>query len=291
MNNNAVVVQNSPVDDIHYSECKIILQPQHFFSPQGFKDFWKIVRHTAKKTGVGVQEGEDAFVNQVREVLFFDTPDHDLYNNHFIVRRRNFYKEGWPDGLPELTVKFRHPDFATAAAVDVRPATPGSSARIKFKEELLPLREGLGGYRTIYSHNCVLSMPREQMNMAVADLTRSFPALAQAGAKPEHRITLVNDFAVEEVQVNVGTFDFGHGITAKTTIAVWRNRQHESAICGEFAFQAKYDRREAIHKDCIARGVDFYKTLQLDACDWVTLGTTKTAIVYGLGGQGTTHRE
>ena len=64
--------------------------------------------------------------------------------------------------------------------------------------------------------------------MAVADLDALLPGPAQAGAKPEHRITLVNDFAVEEVQVNVGTFDFGHGITAKTTIAVWRNRQHET---------------------------------------------------------------
>ena len=291
MTENAILVENTPTDNINYSECKIILQPQHFSSAQGFKDFWKIVKRTAKKHGVEVLEDKNAFVNQVREVLFYDTPDHDLYNNHFIVRLRSFYKEGWPDGLPELTVKFRHPDFAAAAAVNVRPATPGSSARIKFKEELLPLREGLGGFRFIYSHNCVMSMPRERLNLAVEDLTRSFPALVQAQANPDHRVTLVNDFAVEEVQVNIGTLGFGHGIKAKTTIAVWRDRQHESAICGEFAFQAKYDRREALHKDSLQRAAEFYKALQMDAYDWVTLGTTKTAIVYGLGAKGSTNRE
>lgn len=289
--NNALVVENTPNDSIHYSECKIILQPQHFVSAQGFKDFWKIVRHTAKKCGVTVHEAAGAFDNQVREVLFYDTPDHDLYNNHFIVRLRSFYKDGWPNGLPELTVKFRHLDFATAAAVDVRPATPGASARIKFKEELLPLREGLGGFRSIYSHNCILFMPREQLNMAVEDMTRSFPALAQAEAKPGERIALVNDFAVEEVQVDIGTLGFGHGVHAKTSIAVWRNRQHERAICGEFSFQAKYDRLQDLHKDSINRGIAFYKELQLDAYEWVTLGTTKTAIVYGLGTKKATNHE
>jgi hypothetical protein len=291
MNETAIEVLNTPYSDVHYYECKIILQPHHFITAKAFKDFWSIVRRSAKKCGVKVKEAEGAFDNHVREVLFFDTPGCDLYNNHFIVRLRSFYKNGWPDGLPELTVKFRHPEFETAAAVDVRPATAGARIRIKFKQELLPLREGLGGLRSIYSHNCVLATPREQIDMAVEDLTRSFPALLQAGAKSDERISLVKDLAVEEVQVNVGELQFGHGIDAKTTIAVWRNRQHERPLCAEFAFQYKFDRREDLQRDSIDRAVDFYKTLQLDAYEWVTLGTTKTGIVYGLGSHASTNRE
>ena len=41
----------------------------------------------------------------------------------------------------------------------------------------------------------------------------------------------------------------------------------------------------------IERAAEFYKTLQLDAYEWVTLGTTKTGIVYGLGNNASTHRE
>jgi hypothetical protein len=291
MNETAIEVVNTPFSSLHYYECKVILQPQHFVTAQAFRDFWKIVRHSAKKFDVTVKEADDGFDNQVREVLFFDTPGFDLYNHHFIVRLRTFYKGGWPDGLPELTVKFRHPEFETAAAVDVRPATPGARIRIKFKEELLPLREGLGGLRSVFSHNCVLAMPREQVDMAVADLTRSFPALLQAKAKSDERLALVNDFAVEEVQVNVGELHFGHGIKAKATIAVWRDRQHERPICGEFAFQCQFDRREDLHRESLKRAADFYKTLQLDAYEWVTLGATKTAIVYGLGQQASTNHE
>ena len=115
--------------------------------------------------------------------------------------------------------------------------------------------------------------------------------LLQAKARSDERLALVNDFAVEEVQVNVGELHFGHGIKAKATIAVWRDRQHERPICGEFAFQCKFDRREDLHRESLKRAADFYKTLQLDAYEWVTLGATKTAIVYGLGQQASTNHE
>jgi hypothetical protein len=173
----------------------------------------------------------------------------------------------------------------------MHPAKAGIRTRIKFKQELLPLREGLGGLRSIYSHNCVLAMPREDIDLAVSDLTHAFPALLNAQAKADDRVSLVNDFAVEEVQVDAGELNFGHGIKAKATIAVWRDRKHERPVCGEFAFQCKFDRREDLHRESITRAAEFYKTLQLDAYEWVTLGKTKTAIVYGLGNPALLHHE
>ncbi len=117
---------NGPHDDLHYREYKILLRPERFTSPQAFKDFWQVVKRVAKQFEVRLEEAEDAFENQVREVLFFDTPDFDLYNNHFIVRLRTLYRSGWPSGTPELTVKFRHPDFERAAKVDVRLKAPAA---------------------------------------------------------------------------------------------------------------------------------------------------------------------
>jgi len=276
-------ILNTPQDPIQYREYKIILQPQHFLTAQAFVDFWKIVRHTAKKFDVHVKEADDAFVSNVREVLFFDTEDFALYHNHFILRLRTHYKGGWPEGIPELTMKFRHPDFEAAAAVDVRPATSGGAARIKFKEELLPLRESLGGIRSIFSHNCVLAMPRESLNMAVKDLTNSFPAIKQVEANSDAPVKIVNDMAVEEVQVDVGELHFGGGLSGKTSVSVWRTRKYEKAFCGEFAFQCRFDSQDKLHKENLKRAEDFYKAFQLDAFDWVSLGTTKTALVYQFG--------
>ena len=275
-------VLNTPEDRIQYREYKIILQPQYFTSPKAFEDFWQIVRRTAKTFGVKVKEAEGAFESNVREVLFFDTEDFALYRNHFILRLRTRYKSGWPTGIPELTFKFRHPEFKQAAAVNVHPEIPGV-ARIKFKEELLPVREALGGVRSIFSHNCVLAKTREGLEGAVKDVASTFSALKSLEADHEAPLRLVNDMAVEEVQVDVGELNFGEGFHGKTTIAVWRTRKYEHAFCGEFAFQCRFDSEEEIHKSSLRRADDFYKALQMEAHDWVSLGTTKTALVYQLG--------
>lgn len=281
---------NSPHDDLHYREYKILLRPEFFTSAKAFKDFWHVVKRVAHDFDVRLEEAEDAFASQVREVLFFDTPGFDLYNNHFIVRLRTLYHEGWPAGTPELTVKFRHPDFDKAAQVDIRPALAGET-RIKFKEELLPLPDRLGDMRSIYSHNAVLALPREAMNLALSNITHAFPAFRQIEEKGDARIELVNDMAVEEVQVNVGAAHFGHHYTGKTTISVWRSRKLEQPVCGEFAFQCKFRRSDDIHAMTLEKAAAFHRSLQEVASDWVLLGTTKTALVYGLGNKTVVNHE
>jgi len=279
-------IQNTAHDRIQYREYKIILQPERFHTAQAFGDFWKIVKSTAQKFDVKIKEAENAFESNVREVLFYDTKEFTLYKNHFILRLRTPYKGGWPQGIPELTFKYRHPDFTTAAGVDIRPAIASGVSRIKFKEELLPLKEKLGGTRSIFSHNCVLAMPREELEVALQNLSATFPAVKPIENGPKYPISLVNDMAVEEVQVDVGEMHFGGGFNGKTTISVWRTRQYEKAFCGEFAFQCRFDNEDALHKKSLKRAEDFYKTLQLDSHEWVSLGTTKTAIVYNLGSEG-----
>lgn len=281
---------NSPHDDLHYREYKILLRPERFTSAQAFKDFWQVVKRVAKQFEIKLEEAENAFENQVREVLFFDTPEFDLYNNHFIVRLRTPYREGWPSGTPELTVKFRHPEFAAAARVDVRPALAGET-RIKFKEELLPRADRLGEIRSIYSHNSVLALPREAMNFALQNITHAFPAFREIEEKGDTPIELVNDMAVEEVQVNVGLAHFGHHYNGKTTIAVWRSRKLEQPVCGEFAFQCKFNKSDDIHAGTLEKAASFHKELQRTAEDWVMLGTTKTALVYGLGNKTVVNHE
>ena len=49
-------------------------------------------------------------------------------------------------------------------------------------------------------------------------------------------------------------------------------------LVGEFAFQAKFERREDIHKKTKEMVEQFFITLQQDVQDWIALGTTKTAV-------------
>jgi hypothetical protein len=271
-----------PEDVVHYREYKILLQADRFTSKRGFLEFWEDASKTIKKLGLKVDMDRNAFDSQVREVLFYDTPEFDLYNHHFILRKRTFYDQGWPRQEHELTFKYRDPDLDAAAAVDVRTKLGGHD-EIKFKQEVLLERDHLGGMRNVYSHGCVLTSPAIELDRGIEDITRAFPALKSIDISPRAKMALVNNIAVEEVQNTFGMIHFHHHLKAKATVAIWRNRALEKSLSGEFAFQCKFDRLQEVHKEALELSEQFYKRLQLDCAEWVKLGTTKTAMVYGLG--------
>lgn len=276
----------APLDNVTYLEGKLILKPDRFTSVQSFRNFGVIVRHTAKKLGVGfIADPEAGRRPQVREIIFLDTPDFRLYNNAFILRRRVSYVDGFPVGDPEIVFKFRHPDEQAATALDVRPRITGKY-RIKFKAEALPLKDQVGGYRILYSHNCQfgLSQVHDSDKMAMATLARIFPALATLKKSDEERINLVNEGIVEEVLLPLGQLDFGKGQVGKCDVALWRTRGEHKPLVGEFAFQLKFPSRESVAEKAKKRATQFYISLQHDVKSWLALGVTKTGMVYRLKG-------
>jgi len=275
-----------PLDDIKYLECKLILKPNHFTSRQSLFDFSKILRRPAKETGVGFDPA--GFVDepiQIREVVFGDTADFRLYNNAFILRRRIPYKDGFPAGDPEIVFKYRHPDLQTAAEMDVRPRISGDY-RVKFKAEALPLKDGLGGTRILYSHNVQfgLSAMHGEDRLSLENIVRALPALESIKISPGERIELVNETVVEEILQDIGELDFGNGATTVANVALWRSRGNHGPLVGEFAFQIKFRRREDLNQKALERGKAFFLSLQYAARDWLQLGATKTGVVYRLKG-------
>jgi hypothetical protein len=275
-----------PLDDAHYLECKIILKPDRFTSKQGFIDFAKIVKHLAEKADIDLSTGHlEGQRPEIREVVFLDTSDFRLYNHAFILRRRITYEDGFPVGDPEVVFKFRHPDAQKAADLDVRPHIPGVY-KIKFKAEMLPLKDKLGGMRILYSHNAEFGLSQAKLadRTAMATLLRFFPCLAPLKRSTADMVELVNQMIVEEVLFDLGKVDFGKGVVAKTDLALWRARGDHSALIGEYSFQAKFDRKDDLHPKVQRRVEEFFLAVQGHAHDWVSLGTTKTGIVYRLKG-------
>jgi len=226
-----------PLDVVHYLECKIILKPDRFTSIKSYLDFAKLVRRVADLTDVGLSTRHLAGQRpQIREVVFLDTPDFRLYNHAFILRRRIQYEDGFPVGDPEVVFKFRHPDMQRAADLDVRPNIPGVY-RIKFKAEALPLKDKLGGFRLLYSHNVEfgLSQAEEVDRTSLATLARLFPCLASLGKPGTQKIAFVNQTIVEEVLVDLGRLNFGKGVIAKTNAALWRERGDHRPLVGQYS--------------------------------------------------------
>jgi hypothetical protein len=172
-----------------------------------------------------------------------------------------------------------------AAELDVRPHIPGVH-RIKFKAETLPLKDKIGGMRVLFSHNVEfgLSQLKETDRAALSALVRLFPCLAPLKGAAGDMVELVNQTIVEEVLLDLGKLDFGKGVIAKSNAALWRQRGDHMPLVGEYAFQAKFDRKDELHPKVQRRCEEFFVTLQNIAHDWVSVGTTKTGVVYRLKG-------
>ncbi|HXV20189.1 MAG TPA: hypothetical protein VD811_04240 [Desulfuromonadales bacterium] len=275
-----------PLDEVQYLQCKIILKPDRFISVASFHEFGDAVLRTAEE--LGIEFSRDAGEGQrprIKEIVFADTPDCLLYNNSFILRRRIAFEDGFPVGEPEIVFKFRHPDMQKAAELDVRPNIAGKY-RIKFKAEALPLRDGVGGFRLLFSHNVEfgVSQLHEGDRTSMATLSRVFPALAALKRSDNERVELVSRQFVEEVLQDLGVLDFGKGITAKANVALWRTRGEHLPLIGEFSFQSKFKRGDEFHDKAKRRCEQFFVSLQHNVKDRISLGTTKTGVVYRLQG-------
>lgn len=275
-----------PLDCVQYLEAKLILQPERFTCVDSFRDFGKLVQRTAKDLKVGfITDPKVGRRPDIREIVFMDTPDFRLYNNAFILRRRVTYVDGFAVGDPEVVFKFRHPDEKKAAAMDVRPNIAGKY-QIKFKAEALPLKDQLGGFRLLYSHNCQfgLSQMHEGDRLGMWALANVFPSLAVLKKSKDEEVKLVNEAIVEEVLLELGDLDFGKGVEGHCNVALWRTRGEHTPLVGEFAYQLKFSRGDELHEKPRRLSEQFFITLQQDAREWVSLGTTKTGMVYRLHG-------
>jgi hypothetical protein len=275
-----------PFDKLQYLESKIILKPDRFTSVDSFRQFGKLVQRSARKLDVEFIPRSGAHpIPQIREIVFGDTPDFRLYNHSFILRRRIRYESGFPVGDPEIVFKFRHPDQQSATAVDVRPKIAGNY-RLKFKIEALPLKDEIGGFRFLYSHNCVfgLSQMHDPDKMSMETLARVLPALSVLERKAEERVSLVSEAIIEEVLLDLGVLKFGKGISAACNVALWRTRGEHRPLVGEFAYQTKFEPGKPFHEKTRKICEQFFVSLQFEVRDWISLGTTKTGMVYRLKG-------
>lgn len=284
-----------PFHQVQYLSCKMMLRPNHFVSRASLFDFGELSRGPAAEHGVKfTTKGFQDRPLKIREVLFIDTDDFRLYKNAFILRRRIPYKDGFPIGDPEIVFKFRHPDLQMAAETDVRPQILGEH-RVKFKCQALPLKEKLGGIRVLFSHN--VQFPRSAAGLGYENvlnmdkLVEIFPVLARVRKEPGEKIQFVCNTIVEEVLQDIGMLDFGHGVSARTNVSLWRTRGEHRPLIGEFAFQIQFKDRKVLEREAMQRAEAFFIALQYAAEDYIALKATKTGIVYRLLGNVPTSHE
>jgi len=119
---------------------------------------------------------------------------------------------------------------------------------------------------------------------------RVFPALRSVLARTGP-LEVVQRARITELLEEVGVLDFGHGLTAKATVALWRAGVVGPSLIGELAYQCKFQRDADVHVKALKRADELYSRLQAAARDWLALGVTKTRVVYAFGKTAPHHHE
>lgn len=281
-------------DAVQYLQCKLILKPDRFTSAKVFKEFAALVQKAAETTGVTFHHTPKLQQRpEVREVLFLDTGSFHFYNNAFILRRRIAYEDGFPVSDPEIVFKYRNADMMLAQGMDVRPRISGKY-KVKFKLEVMPLKEHIGGLRRLLSHNVEFGLSQAPEadrlamqhldHMALPELQHLFPPLSAISSDGPDDVALVNQCIVEELLQDICLLDFGHHTAATANLGLWRSRGDHHAFVGEFAFQLRFEGPHDIKSKSLRACEQFFLELQQISSDWLTLTTTKTGAVYRLKG-------
>jgi hypothetical protein len=91
----------SPLDEVQYLECKLILKPDRFTAAKVFLEYRKLVAQTAKQFGIDYVDKGVVLKPKIREVMFLDTarlptlqPCVHLAPAHPILRRLSRRRPG-----------------------------------------------------------------------------------------------------------------------------------------------------------------------------------------------------
>ena len=267
---------------ITHREFKLLLKPERFPSRRALLAFNTLLEAAAAKLDVRY-EPFDPIDSQLRIVQFYDTQDETLRRNRMIFRIRQLREGGWPDDSWEVTFKIRSREFEKAAGFDSTSMFTKEQKR-KFKEEILR-GEVLGTMASIYSNNCILESPELKVELPLAKLVDAFPHLKELDLNPDETMSIVKGAKVFEIEAKLGNLFFGKHITATATLALWARPVPDrfEPLVAEFGW-SYHPLPEGRGKKANKAADDFFKAIQLPLKDWLTAGTTKTALIYGDSG-------
>jgi hypothetical protein len=268
---------------VTHREFKLLLKPEKFPNRRALLAFNELLQKSAGKLGVRYEPVE-SIDSQLRIVQFYDTKSEQLRENKLIFRVRQIREGGWPDEIWELTFKCRAQDYEKAAAFDTN-TTLTKLQKKKFKEELIR-GETPGTMASIFSNNVIVEYPDIQMEFPLSRLANALPHLKTLGLNMDEPLSIVAGAKVFEIQSTLGTLFFGHGVSASATLALWARPVPDSfqPLVAEFGFSTHVVTRDDREEKGQRAADEFFKALQVPLVDYLSSGTTKTALIYGDAG-------
>ena len=270
-----------PHPDITNREFKLLIKPQGLDRRSRIAALSEQIVKFCKKNKVDFFHLDNANTG-LRNIYFYDTPGQDFRLNNIILRVRESRQNVWVDDFAEVTLKCRTHDIKEASQFDPSP-NKKIKARLRFKEEILRGDE-LGSRRQIYSNNAIIdAVPIDDLfDRTLDSVTQFFPGITKLSINNKLPISIVGGPTnkILEACLPLGNLVFGDSVQAHCDIAIWFKTAGDPII-GElgFSYRVNDENRQQIkaHK----RADKFFKKLQLELSDWLEIGSTKTALIYG----------
>jgi hypothetical protein len=218
----------------------------------------------------------------LRNIYFYDTPSEDFRRNNIILRVRESRQNVWVDDFCEVTLKCRAHDLSESSKFDPKPKKSIKS-RLRLKEEILR-GDGIGTKRSIYSNNAILdAIPIDSLfDRSLSSAMKFFPGLITLPIDKKLPLRIVGGSTnkILEACLPLGNLVFGDGVQAHCDIAIWMKSVGDP-IVGELAFAYRVNDENRAQAKAHKRADKFFKKLQIELADWLEIGSTKTALVYG----------
>ena len=276
-----IVTQKKDTNLITNREFKILLKPEGLDRRSRINQFISLFTDFCAHNKVDFMYLNNASTS-LRNVYFFDTPGEDLRRNNLILRVRELRQNAWVDDWCELTLKCRAGSHKESLVYDPMPET-FHNVRRRLKEEVLR-GDKVGTTRLIYSNNAIIdSMPVDAIfERDFGSVSNFFPDLKKLKIDPKIPVRYVGGRTnkILEACLPMGNLVFGDNVQAHCDVAIWM-RSVGDPIVGEFAFSYRVNEGNREDEKAHRRADKFFKELQLTLNDWIQIGTTKTALVYG----------
>jgi hypothetical protein len=268
-------------ESITNREFKLLIKPQGLERRSKINQLSNLIWAFCKKSKIDFFHLDNA-VTGLRNIYFYDTPGEDFRRNNIILRVRESRHNVWVDDWCEVTLKCRSRDLLEAANFNPSPIKKNTS-RSRLKEEILR-GDDLGSKRLIYSNNAILdTVPLDNVyDRTLSDAIKFFPGLAHLPINKKLPLSVVggNSNKILEACLPLGNLVFGDDVQAHCDVAIWMRSVGEP-IVGELSFSYRVNDENRPQEKAHKRADKFFKTLQMELADWLEIGSTKTALVYG----------
>lgn len=267
--------------EITNREFKLLIKPQGLDRRTRVTALSDQILKFCKKNKVDFFHLDNASTG-LRSIYFFDTPGEDFRLNNVILRVRESRQNIWVDDWCEVTLKCRTGDIEKSNLFNPAPKKSVKS-RLRLKEEILR-GDAIGSARFIYSNNAILdAVPIDSLfERSLSSVIKFFPGLAKLPIDKKKPLRIVggNTNKILEACLPIGNLVFGDGVQAHCEIAIWM-RSVGDPIVGELTFSYRVNDANRGQAKAHKRADKFFKKIQVELANWLEIGSTKTALIYG----------